>query len=308
MTDIVLVGEEFVPADQASIDYRAQGFSYGASVFEGIRGYWSDVEGQLYIFRLDEHLHRLRMSAKMLHLGELWPVPELAERICELVRRNDLHEDIYIRPIAYKGVPENLGIVLSNTPNEFLAYTFPQGEYLSRDRSLKVITSSWTRISDNAAPARAKIGGTYINPALAKTDAVNQGADECLMLNNSGAVAEGSTSNLFLVTAGELITPASTEDILVGITRRTLMTLAADELNLQVRERVVDRSELYQADEIFLCGTGAEVAVVGEVDGRRVGSGRAGEVTRALQDVYRRTVRGSEDKYKEWLTPVYGKP
>jgi branched-chain amino acid aminotransferase len=301
-----LMGTDYVPLERAVVDVRAQAFNYGASVFEGIRGYVMTGSNDVSIFRLSDHLERLRRSGVVVGIRLPATVDELTRRICELVRRNDFHEDIYVRPIAFKGVPTSLGICLDDAPDEFVAYTFTLGEYLPRERPLRVCISSWIRISDNAVPARCKIGGSYINPALAKTDAVRRGFDECLMLTSQGTVAEGTTSNLFLVEAEKLVTPSSTEDILIGVTRDTVMQLATAELGVVVEERPVDRSEVYQADEAFLCGTGAEVAAIGEIDGRPLGNGGTGPITKRIQDLYLRAARGSLPGYDNWLTPVYG--
>jgi len=303
--EYVYMAPDFVRAEEAAVSIWSHGFNYGTSVFEGIRGYWNASEGELYIFRLPEHLDRLRRSGRILGIKLPGDVPELTEFCCELVRRNRFQEDVYLRPVAYKGVPPELGVTLTHAPDHFLIYGFPLGEYLSRDRALRVCISSWQRISDNAAPARGKIGGTYVNPALAKTDAVERGFDECIMLTAQGTVAEGSTENLFLVQGGELITPSVTEDILVGITRDTIIELAESAMELKVTERIVDRSELYVADECFFCGTGAEVSGIGEIDGRQIGDGGVGPVTRQIQGLYRKVVRGTLEKYRRWCTPAY---
>jgi branched-chain amino acid aminotransferase len=301
----VLMGSEFVPLEQAAIDPRAQAFNYGASVFEGIRGYLT-ADDDVAIFRLSDHLQRLRRSGHVVGISLPATPAELEERMCELVRQNGFREDVYLRPIAYKGVPRGLGICLDDAPDEFLVYMFSLGEYLPRQRPLRVCVSSWIRINDNAVPARCKIGGSYINPALAKTEAVRRGFDECLMLTTQGSVAEGTTSNLFLVHDSRLITPASTEDILIGITRDTVIALATRELGLTVEERCVDRSEIYTADEAFLCGTGAEIASIGEIDGRVVGHGGQGEVTTLLRELYLGAARGRLPQHEGWLARVYG--
>jgi branched-chain amino acid aminotransferase len=302
-----IVGTQLVPLEHAAIDVRAQGFNYGASVFEGIRGYRTR-DGNVAVFRLADHLERLRRSGAVVGITLPATTLELSELMCAVVRENGFREDIYLRPIAYKGVPTSLGISLDDAPDEFVAYTFALGEYLPRERPLRVCVSAWTRISDNAVPARCKIGGSYINPALAKTEAVQRGFDECLMLTSHGTVAEGTTSNLFLLEGEKLVTPASTEDILIGITRNTVKELATKELGLVVEERPVDRSEIYQSDEAFLCGTGAEVAAIGEIDGRAIGSGAIGAVTARIQSLYARAVRGELPGYGHWLTPVYSEP
>jgi branched-chain amino acid aminotransferase len=300
-----MMGTEYVPLERAVVDARSQGFNYGASVFEGIRGYRTSGDDDVVVFRLGDHLERLRRSGAVVGIGLPLATAELASLICGLVRENGFHEDVYIRPIAYKGVPSALGVCLDDAPDEFLVYTFALGAYLPRERPLRVCTASWERIRDNAVPARCKIGGSYINPALAKTEAVRRGFDECLMLTSEGTVAEGTTSNLFFVSAGTLVTPARTDDILVGITRESVITLAANELGLRVEERTVDRSEVYQADEAFFCGTGAEIAAIGELDARTIGTGQVGEITTKLRRRYLEAARGQLPAYADWLTPVY---
>jgi branched-chain amino acid aminotransferase len=303
--EYVYLAPDFVAAEDAKVSVRSHAFNYGTSVFEGIRGYWNEDDGDLYIFRLIDHLERLKRSGKILRIELPGDVPWMIGVCRDLIIRNKFHEDIYLRPIAYKGVPSSLGVTLVDAPDHFLIYSFPLGEYLPRERALNVCVSPWQRISDNAAPARGKIGGTYINPALAKTDAVLQGYDECIMLTSQGTVAEGSTENVFLICDGELITPPVTEDILVGITRNTIIELAQVELGLKVTERIVDRSELYTSDEVFFCGTGAEVASIGDIDFRQVGDGEIGPITRQIQEIYRTVARGEVAKYKEWCISVY---
>ncbi|MFH1636407.1 MAG: branched-chain amino acid transaminase [Chloroflexota bacterium] len=303
----VFMAPDFVPPEDAKVSVMSHAFNYGTSVFEGIRGYWNDDDEELYMFRLIEHLQRLERSSRIIRIKLLDDVPTLLGYCLDLVRRNEFHEDIYLRPVAYKGVPNGLGVTLTNAPDHFLIYSFPLGEYLPRERPLRACVSPWQRISDNAAPARGKIGGVYINSALAKTDAVAQGFDECIMLTSDGHVSEGSTENIFLVNDRELVTPSVTDDILVGITRNTVIELARTELELKVTERVVDRSELYIADEIFFCGTGAEISGVGEIDGRPIGDGGVGPLTSQIQELYRKVTRGVLEKYKQWCVPVYNK-
>lgn len=303
--EYVYLAPDFVAAEDAKVSVRSHAFNYGTSVFEGIRGYWNEDDGDLYIFRLIDHLERLKRSGKILRIELPGDVPWMIGVCRDLIIRNKFREDIYLRPIAYKGVPSSLGVTLVDAPDHFLIYSFPLGEYLPRERALNVCVSSWQRISDNAAPARGKIGGTYINPALAKTDAVLQGYDECIMLTSQGTVAEGSTENVFLICDGELITPPVTEDILVGITRNTIIELAQAELGLKVTERIVDRSELYTSDEVFFCGTGAEVASIGDIDFRQVGDGGIGPITRQIQEIYRTVTRGKVAKYRKWCISVY---
>ncbi|QBI20080.1 branched-chain amino acid transaminase [Egibacter rhizosphaerae] len=296
---------EFIDLREAKVSVRSHAFNYGISVFEGIRGYWVEAAGEVRIFRLEDHLRRMVSSAKLLQMNDFQDVEWLTQTCCDLIRRGDFRENVYLRPILYKDAPDGLGVRLDRAPDAFLAYLFPQGDYVPADRPLRVGVGSWRRLDDNAIPARGKIGGAYVNAALAKTEAVQRGYDECVMLTQAGTVAEGSTENIFLVDqSGKLVTPTTTDDILVGITRDTVMHLARQELDLEVEERVVDRSELYRASEVFLCGTGAEIAAAGEIDERQVGTGKIGPVTQRLRELYAEAVRGQLAGYEEWNTRV----
>ncbi len=233
-----------------------------------------------------------------------YTVDDLVEISTELVRRNEQHEDVYLRPVAYKS-DEIIGVRLHNLTDSFLLTSEPMGNYVDLV-GLRCGVSSWRRIDDNALPARAKICGSYVNAAFAKTEALQNGFDEAIMLTHDGHVSEGSAENIFLVINGELVTPAPSENILLGITRDTIIKLAAQELGLPTRERQIDRTELYIADEIFLCGTGAQIAPVTEIDHNPVGNGDIGPISRRLQDIYFDIVRGKHPKYSEqWCTPVY---
>ncbi|WP_376795320.1 branched-chain amino acid transaminase [Thermogemmatispora sp.] len=295
---------EFIPVERGVISVRTHGFAYGTGCFEGIRGYWNEEEQQLYLFRAREHYERLLRSCKTLQIALPYSVEQLLEITVELVRRNNQRRDIYIRPVAYKS-DQTIGVRLHGISDSFLITTEPFGDYVSTT-GLRCCVSSWRRIDDNAIPARAKVCGAYVNSALAKSEALQNGYDEAIMLTHEGHVSEGSAENIFLVLNGELITPAPTENILLGITRDTVMELARRELGRITRERSIDRTELYNAEEIFLCGTGAQIAPVVEVDHRPIGSGQIGPISKALQDLYFQVVRGKRPEYRaRWCTPVY---
>ncbi|MBI3002695.1 MAG: branched-chain amino acid transaminase, partial [candidate division NC10 bacterium] len=277
--------DRFMPQEQAQISVRTNALHYGTAVFEGIRAYWEPGEGQLYVFRLPEHYDRMLRNCRVLHLNVGKDVKELCRLTVELLRLNAHREDTYVRPIAFVS-SEEIGPRLHGYTTGFAVFTLPLGDYLDTSQGLKVGFSSWRRISDNAIPARCKVAGGYVNSALARTEAAQQGYDEALFLTEDGLVCEGSAENIFLVRAGRLITPDRSADILEGITRETLLTLAREELGLPVEERPVGRTELYLADEVFLCGTGAQVAPVVEVDRRPIGEGTIGPVTARLQRLY----------------------
>ncbi len=277
---------------------------YGTGCFEGIRAYWNDSQQQLYLFRVQEHYERLRQSTRILKIALPLGTDELTAVTADLLGRNQFRSDVYIRPLAYKST-EDIGVRLHNLEDAFLIYAQPFGNYIEAARGARCMVSSWRRVDDNTAPARAKITGTYVNSALAKTEAYENGFDEAIVLGQDGHVCEGSAENLFMVRKGTLITPPVYDNILEGITRATVMQLWAEDLGLPVLERSIDRTELYVADEVLLCGTGAQLSPVIEIDHRPVGDGEIGPYSRQLQRLYSQLVRGQVEKYREWCLPVY---
>ena len=271
---VVFLNGEIIPADQARVGVMTHAISYGTGCFEGIRGYYNPTADEVYVFRAREHYERLHRSCRILSMTLPYSVDELIEITSELIRRNGFHENCYIRPFAFKA-DEIIGVKLNDLIDNFVIYTVPMGDYVST-AGLRCGVSSWRRVDDNAIPARAKISGAYVNSAFAKTEALTNGFDEAIMLTSEGHVSEGSAENIFLMVNNELVTPPPTENILVGITRDSVIQVARRELDRITRERVVDRTELYTADEIFLTGTGAQIAPVVEVDHRPVGTGKIG--------------------------------
>jgi branched-chain amino acid aminotransferase len=300
----VYFNKHFVPLSDARVSIRTNALHYGSGVFEGIRAYWNAAVQQLFVFKLPEHYERMVGNCKVLKLKLDHDVKELCAVTVDLLRRNQPKEDTYIRPIAYIS-SEGLGPKLLGYETGFAIYTIPLGDYIDTSVGIKVGFSSWRRISDNTIPARCKVTGGYVNSALARTEAMEQGYDEALFLTQDGFISEGSAENIFLVRNGSLITPDRSQDILEGITRDVLLTLCREELGLTVVERQVGRTEVYVADEVFLCGTGAQVSPVIEVDRRPVGSGKMGPVTARIQQVYFDVVKGNHGKYRHWCTPVY---
>ena len=294
---------EYIPAEQGVISVRTHAFAYGTGCFEGIRGYWNEETQQVYLFRLREHYERLLRSCKILRINLPYTIDELIEMSTELVRRNGQKQDVYLRPVAYKS-DEIIGVRLHDTHDDYILTSEPMGNYVEIG-GLRCGVSAWRRIDDNALPARAKITGSYVNAAFAKTEAIQNGFDEAILLTHEGHVSEGSAENIFLFINNELVTPSVTENILLGVTRDTIIKVAQNDLGLTVRERPIDRTELYVADEIFLCGTGAQIAPVVEVDHNPVGTGEVGPIGQQLQDLYFDIVRGRNAKYSEWCTPVY---
>jgi branched-chain amino acid aminotransferase len=295
---------EFVPYDQAKVSVLTHGLNYGTGCFEGIRGYWNEELGELFLLQMMPHFERIHQSARILHMQLKYSPKDLCEITLELVRKNGFKEDIYIRPLVFMG-DERIGVRLHGLTAEFTMFAVPLGDYIAT-HGIRACISSWRRIDDNAVPARAKITGAYINSALAKTEAHHKGFDEAILLNADGHVSEGSAMNLFMVRQGKIATPGVSHNILEGVTRRAVVQIAYEELGLVTEERTIDRTELYVCDELFLCGTGAQIAPIVSVDNRQVGgSGKIGPITERLMGIYTRAVRGNYHRFKEWLTPVY---
>ena len=294
----------FVPFADAKVSIATHALQYGTGVFEGIRAYWNAPAEQLYVFRLREHFERMTRSCRIVRIGLPGDADELSEILLELLRRNAFRSDVYIRPLAYKAA-RVVKVALHGLRDGFGIYAFPMGGYLSTG-GLAAHTTSWRRISDEAIPARAKVSGAYINTALAVDEAAEHGAEEAIFLTSGGHVSEGGGSNLFMVRDGALITPPVTDDILEGITRQTVEDLARD-LGYAFVVRPIDRTELFIADELFFCGTGAQVAPCVKVDGRPVGGGTIGPIATAIGDRYFAIARGDDASHPEWRTAVYAR-
>ena len=296
---------KFVPFEEAKIGILTHAFHYGTACFEGIRGHWNEEKGQLYLFRLREHYERLLEGCKLLKIDLPYTIDELCDITVELIRKCGIKEDLYVRPIAYKS-SEALGVRLHNLESDLAIIVIPFEPYLDFEKGVRCCVSSWRRVSDDMIPPRGKLTGIYINSALAKTEANERGFDEAILLTPDGHVSEGSGENIFLVKNGSIITPPPYESILLGITRDTIMRLSEEEMGIKVEERRIDRYELYIADECFFTGTAAYVTPIVEIDGRKIGDGRIGPITRKLQRIYLDVVYGRVEKYlKEWCLPVY---
>ncbi len=294
---------KYVPSEEAKISVMTHAFNYGTGLFEGIRGYYNAEEDKVLVFRLQEHVDRMVRNMRILCM-EIPESPEdIAEICCELIRRSGFKEDVYVRPIVYKS-ELSLGPTVKGVESRFCCYIIKLGDYCDTQAGLDVAVSSWRRLSDNAIPSRVKSTGSYINSSLASTEAKQAGFHEAIFLRENGTVAEGSAMNIFMILNGALITTPPNCDILVGITRNTVMEIARDLLGIPVIERDIARTELYVCDELFFCGTGAQVAPVRSVDRRLVGSGEPGPLTRKLQEAYFAIVQGRDPRYRHWCTPA----
>ena len=299
--------KQFMPLSEAKVGIMTHALHYGTGCFDGIRGNWNEEEEQIYLFRIADHYQRLLKSCNILKINHPGSVEELCQITVALTEMNGYREDVYVRPLAYKSA-QAVGVRLHNLEDDFFIFVTPFGPYLDIENGIKCCVSTWRRIDDNMIPPRAKVTGLYVNSALAKTEAWENGFDEAILLTQDGHVSEGSGENIFLVTGGKLVTPPAYDNILVGITRDTVIRLAREEMGLETVERSIGRSELYIADECFLTGTAAHVTPVTEIDRRKVGNGGIGEISGKLQQLYFEVIIGKNPKYSHWCTPAYSKP
>jgi branched-chain amino acid aminotransferase len=300
---VVWFEDRFVRLADAKVSVLTHAFNYGTGVFEGIRGYYEQQKKQLFLVRMLEHYERWKRNCRILRINVPESADDLAEITTELCRRNNFETHVYVRPLAYKS-SARLGVPMDEN-DRYSITAVPVGEYLNGESGHTAGIASWRRVEDNAIPGRAKICGAYVNSVLAVDEARRNGYDEAIFLNENGHVAEGATSNLFMVRDGKLITPPGTDNILEGITRASIIELAERELALPVVERSIDRSELYICDEVFLTGTAVEVTPIVEVDHRAVGTGEVGVITQKLKTLYAEATRGRMPGYSHWVWPVY---
>ncbi|MEO8432483.1 MAG: branched-chain amino acid transaminase [Acidobacteriota bacterium] len=294
-----------VPYRDAKVGVMTHGLQYGTGCFGGLRGFWNETEEELFVFRPHDHFQRFLESARLLSLELPYTVEDLVGHLGELLRTQGFRNDCYIRPLAF-AAEERIGILgLDGMRPAVSIVAIPFGKYIENDGGAHVKISAWRRIDDNMIPARGKVSGAYVNTALAKTDAQRGGYDDAIFLDQAGHVAEASAANLFMVRNGSVVTPPITDNILEGITRRSMMELLREEMGLPVVERSIDRTELTLAEEVFLAGTGVQIVAVTKIDHRNVGTGRMGPVTEALRRMNISVVHGESPKYRGWCWPVY---
>jgi branched-chain amino acid aminotransferase len=303
LDDVIAYFEgDYVPLKDAKVSIMTHAFMYGTAVFEGIRAYWNEEQGRMYGLKLREHMERIRRNAGMLLMNDLPPVDELVRIVTETIRRNDFRSDAYIRPVIYKS-GMSIGVRLHKLPHDLCVLAVPFGNYVDVDKGIRIMTSTWRRNSDDALPARGKIVGGYVNMAFQKSEAEMNGFDEALVLTADGHASEASAANMFVVRDGVLLTPPVNDDILEGVTRRAILELA-ETFGIPTETRSIDRSEIYVADEMFLCGTGVQLSPVVELDHRPIAGGAIGPITRRLHEAYFAAVRGNDEHFMHWLTEI----
>ena len=298
------LGGKEMPLSEARVGVMTHALHYGTAVFEGIRGNWNEEAGKVYIFRMREHYERMMRGCRVLKINLPYTVGDLVGITTRLLERCGYRTDVYIRPLAFKGAQMVANLKLHEIGDEFAITIVPFGSYIDAEGPIRCQTSSWRRPEDAMMPTGVKLTGLYTTSILAKTEAVLAGFDEAVLLTSDGSVSEGSGENLFMVSDGVISTPSVTDNCLLGITRDSVITLAREEFGISVVERRIHRSELYLADEVFLTGTAAHVTPVGELDNRPIGDGKAGPLTRRLQETYFEVVSGRNPKYMGWCTPV----
>lgn len=294
---------KIVPWSEAKINIATHAFLYGTSVFSGMRAYWNEDKKKLFVFRPFDHYRRLLNSARMMAMDIPYDEEGLIDLTMNLLRTDNWKQDVYLRPTIYKS-DMGIGVRLHNLKDEFCMFVMPFEKYVSNDTDAHVTFSSWKRIDDNVIPARGKVAGAYANSALIKTDANRAGFDEALALDSNGHVSEGSAMNIFMVRDGVVITPPVTDNILEGITRRSVIELARNEMGLEVVERSIDRTEVFIAEEMFMTGTAAQIVSVTKIDHRPIGIGKMGPITTKLREMFDDIVRAKNPKYQKWNLEV----
>ncbi len=290
---------KIVPLAEAKINIATHGFLYGTAVFGGMRAYWNEEKKRLFVFRPHDHYRRLLHSARMMAMQSSYDEESLIQITLDLLRTDHWQQDIYFRPSFYKS-DLGIGVRLHDLKDEFCIFVIPFEKYVKNDTNAHVTISSWRRIDDNMIPARGKVSGAYANSALIKTDANRAGFDEALVLDQNGHLSEGSAMNIFMLRDDKLVTPPVTDNILEGITRRSIIELARNELGLEVVERSIDRTEAFICEELFMTGTAAQVVAVTKIDNRPVGVGTMGPITTKLRQMFDDVVRGKNPKYESW--------
>ena len=300
---VVTMNGNLMPLNEAKVSITAPGLSYAALVFEGIRAYWNENDKELFVFRLDDHLKRFANSMKILKFEKTPSLDLIKKQIIENILANDYKEDIYIR---LQGYIDDWGEMALRSPVSTSIVSYPRPRSIDFNKGKNFTVSSWQRLDDNASPPRVKASANYLNSRLASIQAKESGYDGAILLTSNGKVSEGPGGCIFLIREGIIITPSVSSGILESITRDSVLKIAKEK-KIAVESRDVDRTELYIADEIFYCGTGQEIMPILSVDKILAGEGKVGDITRLFQKEYTQMVRGENEIFNFWITPIYCK-
>ena len=300
---VVTMNGNLMPLNEAKVSITAPGLSYAALVFEGIRAYWNENDKELFVFRLDDHLKRFANSMKILKFEKTPSLESIKKQIIENILANDYKEDIYIR---LQGYIDDWGEMALRSPVSTSIVSYPRPRSIDFNKGKNFTVSSWQRLDDNASPPRVKASANYLNSRLASIQAKESGYDGAILLTSNGKVSEGPGGCIFLIREGVMITPSVSSGILESITRDSVLKIAKEK-KIAVESRDVDRTELYIADEIFYCGTGQEIMPILSVDKILAGEGKVGDITKLFQKEYTQMVRGENDFFNFWITPIYCK-
>lgn len=301
---IVYFRDQWVPFNEANLSIASSPVLYGLSVYTVFNAIWNEDKKELNVFRLKDHYNRLCNSASIMdfeNFEDKYSYEEFEKMMKELLHKNKVQENALVRVTLF--IDELVaGTKINGLKNSMSAYVYPMGEILPKS-GVNVCVSSWTRASDNMIPARAKVNGQYVNASLMKNEALQNGYDEAIALDASGHVSEGTVANLFIIRDGKLITPDMATDILEGITRSSIIEIA-NELGIEHEQRTIDRTELYIADEAFMCGSSANVTPILSIDKRKVGNGKIGKITKMISDEYSKIQKGENPKFAKWISPL----
>jgi len=292
---------KFITLDKAKVPITTHAIHYGTSVFEGIRAYWNNQN--LFVFRLEEHVNRFRKSGQFYNIFLNFSNKEICDAILGICKKNRLKKSCYIRPFYFVG---EYGInlhVTEKAPTNVAIFTFPFGDLFNKN-GISAGISSWRKFSDLSTPPQAKMGGNYLNSIIATQEAKRNGFDEAILLDLDGNVSEAPGENIFIVRDGKIITPPLNSSALEGITRDAIIKIGK-ELEMQVSENKITRSELIMSEEIFLTGTAAEITPIISIDGKKIGNGKPGSITKKIMGEYQEIVMNKKEVYRHWLTPVY---
>ena len=292
---------KYIPTEKAQVPITTHAIHYGTSVFEGIRAYWNGKN--LYVFRLNEHIKRFRKSGQYYNISLNFSDKEIIDAVIGICKKNNIKKSCYIRPFYFVG---DYGInlhVTEKAPTNVAIFTFPFGDLFNKN-GITAGVVSWRKFSDASTPPQAKMGGNYLNSIIATQEAKRNGIDEAILLDQNGNVSEAPGENIFIVRDGQLATPSLSSSALEGITRDAIIKIAKD-LDVDITERDITRSELVTSDEIFLTGTAAEITPIISMDSKKIGDGKPGDITRKMMEEYTEIVMNNNNDYAHWLTAVY---